>query len=198
MKQKGTQNMMKTYLFCCTLLVFLSCKSSKDETMLQGNCFESDQLIFSSAISKCDQKNIINNVPLLMAFFNSDSIDIKHYFLDILANNQEVVCAPGPFSLSFDLKTPLEKWVIDNKPVYFVLEINDINWLEDTFCISKDDGIPLPSDIIKIKKDAKTALVMSLKTSLVPNTNYYINITSTDSTKKTWIQPLMLSAIVNE
>ena len=133
-----------------------------------------------------------------MAFFNSDSVDTKYYFLDILANNQDVICAPGPFSLNSDLKTPMEKWIIDNKPVYIVLEINDIDWHEDTFCISKEDGIPLPSDIIKIKKDNKTALVMSLKTSLVPNTNYYINITSTNSAKKTWIQPLMLSAIINE
>jgi hypothetical protein len=184
----------------CALLICLklSCKKNLSEGMgdLDGNCYEPEQLIFSVATTSCSKNKTIET-PSLLAFFSDKSLENKNHSLEILANNQNVLCAPGPFNPALGEKqSPIEKWVLDTEPAYFVLESNNIGWTEDNFSLTKEDGTPLPSEVIKIKKASKVAIVLSLKILLIPGINYYINITAkSNDIKKTWIQPIIISSL---
>src|SRR5580704_13861483 len=160
-KMRCTQNNIARYFSVCALfvVVILSCKknSSAPKENIDGYCYEPEQLIFSIANTNCSEKNTVESLSLF-GFFNDTSNDIsldnKNHFLETLNNNQTVICAPGPFNPA-EKQMPIEKWTLNTQPAYFVLQPVDVAWSDENFCLTKEDGTPLPSEVIKIQKDSK-------------------------------------------
>lgn len=134
--------------------------------------------------------------PILYAHFLQTTLKDDIAFDDVIDNrNGTINCAPGPFALGEkDPETKENAWSFLHTPDYFVWHIENQSLLDVRFNITNQGGFPLRSQVIKLKTVSSSSLVLFLKTDLIPNSTYYLYLTTkSENSEKTWIQPISVS-----
>lgn len=196
--------MLKYFIWAYGLIWLFSQSCTKHEPPLsiddgQSLEIEQDPAGLSVFASNCNgSKN--TDSPLLYAHFLETTLKDDICFSDVVDNKDGVIsCAPGPFLAEQNNSLEaLEQWTFAAMPDYLVWHLEDQSLLDERFYITNQTGFPLRAQIIKLQKDTTATLVLFPKMDLTLDTTYYIYMTTeTKDAKKTWIQPIRLSASIN-
>lgn len=200
-------NIMRNYrIWACGLILLFghSCRKNDIPASIddgQSLEIEQDPAGLSIFSSNCNGTKSSDDLPILYAHFLGFTLKDDICFSDVVDNKDGVIsCAPGPFlATQKNSLEGLEQWTFATMPDYLVWHLEDESLLDERFYITNQTGFPLRAQIIKLQKDTTATLVLFPKMDLTLDTPYYIYMTTeTKDAKKTWIQPIRISASASD